>query len=108
MSIASSTFGVDLATTTGTALYLIGSSPATDPTIFTVVNGVLQIRQGTDAPVALHSADSQVSSLIFSNYSTSTYTNIGFVLTMKNAATSTRQEYHASTTIAASAEVRSK
>lgn len=105
---ASSTFDVDIATTTGAALYLIGASPATDPTVITVASGTLQIRQGAGDPVALNSVDSRVASLIFSNYSTSTYNNVGFVLTMANAATSTRQEYRASTTINTSVGIRSK
>jgi len=105
---ASSTFNANLATTAGAALYLVGSSSSTDPTVITVATGTIRIQQGLRAPVALNSIDSYAEQLIFLNHSTSTATNIGLTLTMKAAATSTRQEYNASTTIATSVELRSK
>lgn len=108
LNVASSTFNVNLAVTPGAALYLVGYTSSTNPTIIDVATSTLRIRQGTSTAVLLNSIDTLVGSLVFSNYSTSTYNNVGLVLTMTDAATSTRQEYNASTTIDASVELRNK
>jgi type II secretory pathway pseudopilin PulG len=108
INIASSTFNLNLATTTNAGLYLIGYTSSTNPTIISVATGTIRIQQGTSTPIFLHSFDAQAASLIFSNYSTSTYNNVGFTLTMTDASTSTRQEYNASTTLITSVELRNK
>jgi type II secretory pathway pseudopilin PulG len=107
LNTASSSFNVNLATSSGAGLYLSGFSSSTDPTIIRVDSGTATIIQGTSTPVALNSSSTQVTNLVFSNYSTSTYRNVGFVLGMANAGTSTRQEFQASTTIRMSVELRS-
>jgi type II secretory pathway pseudopilin PulG len=108
LNTASSSFNVNLATSSGAGLYLSGFSSSTDPTIIRVDSGTATIIQGTGTPVALNSSGTLVTNLIFSNYSsTSTNRNVGFVLGMANAGTSTRQEFQASTTIRMSVELRS-
>lgn len=108
INVASSTFNVNLTTSSTAKLYLVGYTTSTNPTIIDVATSTIRIQQGTSTPVLLNSIDTQAASLIFSNYSTSTYSNIGFVLTMTDSSTSTRQEYNASTTIDTSVELRNK
>ena len=108
LNVANSSFGVNLATTTGAMLSLAESTSSVNPTNFSVVSGTLKIAQGANSPVALNPSSTQITSLVFQNYSTGTYHNIGFVLVVSDSSTSTRTEYQASTTIESSAELRSK
>ncbi len=108
VNVGSSSFGVNLAASSTAMLSLIGSTSSVNPTKFSVVSGTLQITQGTSSAIGLNPTTTKVTSLIFSNYSTGSFNNIGFVMVLNGASTSTRTEYQATTTIAASAETRSK
>ena len=104
---ASSTFGVNFATSSGVMFSLNGGIDA-NPTNIEVVSGAVRITEGTSTPVLLNSSDTIVTNLTFYNYSTTTITrNIGFTLTMTDSATTTRQEYMATSTIKTSVELRS-
>ena len=108
VNIASSSFGVNFAASSGAALFLTESSGTLNPTKFSVASGTLQITQGTGTAIALIPTSTRVSSLIFLNNSTGTFKNINFVLTIVPSSTSARQEFLATSTITLSAEVRSK
>jgi len=108
VNVASSSFGVNLAASSTAMLSLSEASSPLNPTVFSVASGTFMVQQGTGAPIALNSSSTQVTSLVFSNYSTGTYNNVGFLMNISDSSTSTRNEYVASTTIEGSAEVRSK
>lgn len=107
INIASSSFGTNLVASSGAALSLGESASSSNPTTFSIVSGILTITQGTSGAVTLNPSSTQVTSLVFSNYSTGTYSNIGFTLIMTGSTTTTVNAYQASSTIEASAELRS-
>lgn len=80
-----------------------------DPTIISLSGGIVSIQQGGGSVVALHSADTSVPSLIFTNLTSADNKtkHIRFVLTMTDNFTSLRQEYQESVTLEASSELRS-
>ncbi len=76
----------------GSSLSIDTGVPATNPTVFSLVAGVLYITEGSDSPVALTNNKVVVSDLTFSNLSRSNTPNIiktSFTLT----STSTRDPY---------------
>lgn len=89
-------------------LSLIKNAP-TNPTIFDVSGGNIRIKQGAASAVNLNSADTTVTNLIFTNYTSADNKtkHVGFTLTVESNYNSTRQEYNESITLRSSAEVRS-
>lgn len=67
---ATTDYGVNIATSSGTSLDLDMSVGGNDPTSFTVVSGILYITQGAGAAVALTSDDVSVTNLTVDNRST--------------------------------------
>jgi len=108
VNIGSSSFGTDFVASSGAMLSLAETSSTVNPTTIKVASGTLVMTRGTSSAVSLNSSLTSVASLIFSNYSTNTFNNIGFILTVSDSYTSTKNEYVASTTIKTSAELRGK
>lgn len=108
INTGTSNFGVNIATAGG-QLSLQDIAP-NDPTIIDVSNGIVRIKQGAGTVISLNSANTSVSNLTFTNYSSADNKSkhIGFTLTIiaKYAGAGTRQEYQATTTLESSAEVR--
>lgn len=92
-----------------TQISLSTADPATNPTIISLTSGNLALQQGASTPISLNSQNITVSSLTFTNYSSSDNKtkNIQFVFTLNAYYTTSRQEYNAATTIEGDAEVRS-
>ena len=108
VNIASSSFGINLAASSGAMLSLANFSSTLNPTVFNVASGTLMITRGTSTSIGLTSSNTIVSSLIFSNHSTSTFQNIELTLVVADNSSSTRTEFAVSTTVNTAAEVRSK
>jgi len=108
INTGTSNFDVDLATNATYQLSIADTAP-NNPTIFTVVSGTLMVKQGAAAAIALHSTTIKVTSLVFTNYSSSDgkTKNVGYVLTLAQTSTSASQEYKGTITLDSSAEVRS-
>lgn len=94
-----------------TQISLSTDDPATNPTIITSASGGITIQQGAGSPIVLNSQDTTVTSLAFTNYTSSDNKtqNIQFTFTIaaRYAGAGNRQEYQGSTTLEGAAEVRS-
>jgi Tfp pilus assembly protein FimT len=94
-----------------TQISLSTATSATNPTIISSSSGMLTIKQGVGAPIALNSQNASISAFTFTNYtSVSNATkHIQFVFTIvaNYPGAGQRQEYKESTTVEGSAEVRS-
>lgn len=103
MNAGSSTFG-----SSPGVLSLVQSAP-NNPTIIDLVGGNIRIKQGAAAAVNLNSNDTQITSLVFTNYtSADTLTqHIAFTFTIQSNSASARTEYDGTVTIRGSAEIRS-
>ncbi len=66
--INTSNFGVNLALSSSSVLSLVASSTR-NPTIYSVSNGILNVKYGTGSTTALTSRDVTVSNLVFTNLS---------------------------------------
>jgi|GEM_PF-2028727 len=79
-----SDFGVNLATTPSATVELDMTVSGNDPTVFSVVGGVLYLQQGANPAVALTSDDVVVSNLTFDNRTVGNgrSKNIAFTLTV--------------------------
>jgi type II secretory pathway pseudopilin PulG len=108
LNVASSSFGTNFAASSTALLSLAESSTAVNPTTFSVASGTLYVAQGTSTPVSLTPSSTSVSSLIFTNNSTSTFNNVSFVLVLIDSSPSVREEFQATTTIEGTAELRGK
>lgn len=108
INTASSNFGVNLAVTPGAQLSLASSSAPSNPTIFDVSGNYLRIKRGASAAVNLNSSATKVTSLVFTNYTSTDLTsqNVSFTITVANSYTGARQEYKATVTMEGSAEFR--
>lgn len=107
VNTATSNFGINLATDATKQLSLKADG-ASDPTIINVLNGKIQIKKGTAAPVPLTSNDITVTDLTFTN-NTSTdlkTKNISFILTLQSGFNGAGQEYKGTISLRSSAEVR--
>lgn len=96
---------------TPTQISLSTQNANTNPTIIALSSGNITIKQGISSLVNLNSANTTISSLIFTNYSSSDNKtkNIQFALTIaaNYPGAGIRQEYNESTTIESDAEIRS-
>jgi hypothetical protein len=90
---------------------LATATPATNPTIISLNNGVINMQQGSATPIALNSVNTTISSLTFTKYSSvdGKTLNIQFLFTIaaKYPGAGTRQEFNGSVTMEGDAEVRS-
>lgn len=86
----------------------ISLGPIANPTIIQLNGTKVQIDQGAGF-IDLHSKDTKVTSLIFTNYTSADNKtkHIGFTITVEDNYSSARHELTASTTLESSAEVRS-
>ncbi|MEI6532822.1 MAG: hypothetical protein WCO06_03215 [Candidatus Roizmanbacteria bacterium] len=101
-----SNFGVNLATTTGSKITLISDSAQT-PIIFSVSNGQLVVSYAGVA-TTFSSLDYKISSLVFTNLSTTNgYSrNIKYVMILNSNATNKGKIYDSNITIQSSIELR--
>ncbi len=92
-----------------TAISLATATPATNPTIIDLVGGNIRIKQGAGTTTNLNSANTVITSLTFTDYSSpDTKTkHIEFVMNVAASFTAARQEYQDSVVITSSAELRS-
>lgn len=101
---------------TGTSVF--GTNPGTlsliqdapnDPTIINVVGGKVQIKRGAATAVNLHSNDTIVTDLTFTNYTSvdNKTKHIAFTITIQSNYGSVRQEYQETISLRSSAEIRS-
>lgn len=93
--------------TPGTTLTVTVPTAALSPTIFSVVSGVLQVKEGTGTAVALTNSKVQVTSLTVTNLTktgTSGIVQISFVITRIN--TASRNEYDYQRTFTTSVGLR--
>ena len=95
----------------GTTLSIVTSIPATNPTIIDrdLPTGNITIKQGAGSTVNLNSANTVISSLTFTSYTSgdNKTKHIRFNMTVLASFAATRQEYQDSVVIESSAEVRS-
>src|SRR3990167_568525 len=95
----------------GTTLSIVASIPATNPTIIDrdLPTGNITIKQGAGSTVNLNSANTVISSLTFTSYTSgdNKTKHIRFNMTVLASFAATRQEYQDSVVIESSAEVRS-
>jgi uncharacterized protein YpuA (DUF1002 family) len=92
-----------------TSISLAVSDAAKNPTIIDLSGGKVRIKLGTAATVDLNSADTTISALTFTNYTSADNLtkHIGFTFTISDNLPSTRQEYQETINIRSSAELRS-
>lgn len=92
----------------GTSISLTTSIAGTNPTIIDLVGGNVRIKQGVGLATNINSSDVIISSLTFTNYSStdnkSKHVGVSFVLNSNYG--STRQEFVETTTVRTSAEIR--
>ena len=108
INTGTSNFDVNLATDTSKQLSL--TSPTNGTTLIKVnATGQVTITQGVNPVVVLMSNDTKVTSLVFTDYTSSDNKSkhVGFVFTLTDNSTSVRQEYAESVSVRGSAEVRS-
>lgn len=79
---SSSKFDVNIATTSTSTFILVSSVSARNPTVFNVSNGILYMKYGTSASVALTSKDVSISNLMFSKYASTNGRSNGIVVSM--------------------------
>lgn len=95
---------------TATAISLAKTDAAVNPTVIFLTSGKITITQGVSAAVNLNSNDTTITSITFTDYTSSNNKtkNIGFVFTIDDAYGSSQTEFQApALTIQSSGEVRS-
>lgn len=94
---------------TPTSLSLANSDSSLNPTVINLSGSNIVITQGANPQVNLNSTDIKITTLTFTNYSSSDQKtkHVGFTLTVEANYPNASQEFQASTTIESSAEVRS-
>jgi len=103
LNAGASTFG----TTSVGLLSLSHEEAAKDPTVFTIENEKLVIKQGSSATSTLTSDDVRVTNLVFTNYSITDRTKmIGARITVEHKNPDQVTTFNASTTITTSAIIR--
>lgn len=102
------TAGSTFDTSPGT-LSLSNTDSTKNPTIITITNGKVTLKYGASAAVDLNSADTTVTSLIFTNYTSSDNKtkNVQFSLTAIDNLNTSRQEYNETISLESDAEIRS-
>lgn len=92
-----------------TSISLATTNVATNPTIIDLSAGKVRIKQGTGAVTNLNSANTNVNSLTFANFTSgdNKTKHVQISLTMAANFAAGRQEYQDSVTLESSAEVRS-
>lgn len=101
-SVTSPTIG-----TTGTSLTLVTPTPALNPTIYSVVGGVLQVKEGSAAAIVLTNSDVQVTSMSVIDVTRSGTTSILQInLTLNRVNPSGRSEYTYQRTFTTSSGLR--
>ena len=108
LNTASSTFDVNLSSNPSNQLSLAIDAP-NNPTLFQVISGILHIKKGVAVATPLHSNAIEVTSLIFTNYSSADgkTKHCGYELTLSRTSSSAAKQYQGTVTIKSSAEVRS-
>lgn len=95
------------ANNTAAQLTLVVPTGAKSPTVFELNNGVLQVREGAGAAVALTSSDTTISDLTFTNTSRSTTPgSIRISFTASHNTSSTRTELSYQQTFTSTASLR--
>lgn len=96
-------------TVTTTSLSLSTSSPATNPTVIDLSSGNIRITQGAGSPVNLNSANTLVTNLTFTDFTSpdAKTKHIQFVITLAASYSAARSEYQDTIVVESSAEVRS-
>ncbi len=82
--------------TAGSILSLQTYSISTDPTIFTISNGIVSIQEGIGAPMALNSPKVTVSNLVFQNLArsgTHGIVKISFTINYTNGSTKVERNF---------------
>lgn len=92
-----------------TSISLSNSNVSKNPTIIDLSAGKVRVKYGSSAAVNLNSTDTNVSSLVFTNYTSgdNKTKNIQFTFTLQSNFNTARQEFIETTSIRGSAEVRS-
>lgn len=94
-----------------TQISLSTATPATNPTVIGLSGENLTITQGASSAVNINSANTTISSLTFTNYTSgdtkTKHIQFVFTLNANYPAAGTRQEFNETTTVEGSAEVRS-
>ena len=92
-----------------TSISLVVSDGTKNPTVIDLSGGKVRVKWGAATAVNINSDGTNVSSLIFTDYTSgdSKTKHIGFVFTLTDNSTSVRQEYAESVSVRGSAEVRS-
>jgi prepilin-type N-terminal cleavage/methylation domain-containing protein len=96
INVSSSSLGVDLALVPGSQLSVAKpNTSGNDPTIFSVVNGDLMIKQGSGQATQLNSDNIMIESLKFISYISGDLKtkNLQLLLSIKDDYQSSRQEY---------------
>ena len=103
LNAGSSTFG-----SSPGVLSLVQSAP-NNPTIIDLSGGFIRLKLGASAAVNLNSNDTQVTNLVFTNYTSAdgTTEHIGYEFTMRYDYSGSRSEYDETVTVRGSAEIRS-
>jgi competence protein ComGC len=107
INIASSNFGVNLATTPGNKISLANNAP-NNPTLIDALNGQARITLGASAAVTLNSTNTNLTNLTFINYTSvdGKTKNLQYTLTLQSKYPSHGNVYE-SVTLENAAEVRS-
>jgi type II secretory pathway pseudopilin PulG len=94
---------------TATSISLAVSDGSKNPTIIDLSGGKVRIKWGAATAVNLNSDDTVVSGLTFTDYTSvdNKTKHIGFVFTISDNLSATRQEYQESVAFRSSAEMRS-
>lgn len=94
---------------TPTSISLANSVVSKNPTVIDLSGGKVRIKYGASGVVNLNSTDTNVSSLVFTNYTSgdNKTKNIQFTFTLQSNYSTSRQEYIETTSIRGDAEVRS-
>jgi len=104
---ATTDFGVNLATVSGSTLDLDMADAGDDPTMFDVVGGVLRVTRGAGSPVALTTDDLIVTDLTLADRSSANgrSENVALTLTLEDPA-GAGGEFGASVTVSTTVELR--
>lgn len=94
---------------TATSISLANSNAAKNPTIIDLSAGKIRVKYGAAAAVTINSTDTNVSSLVFTNYTSgdNKTKDIQFTFTLQSNFSTTRQEFTETTALRSAAEVRS-
>lgn len=92
-----------------TSISLSNSNASKNPTVIDLLSGKVRVKYGVSAALNINSTDTNVSSLVFTNYTAgNNYTkNIQFTFTLQGNYSSSGQQYTETTSIRGASEVRS-